>query len=142
MRYMRLLTVGLLPALFLFAASCGDDDDDDAQAPDEVQLTQADDGTDVALADGGTLIVALPSNPSTGFAWAIVAPEPSNIELDGQPKFVPPGSTTPVVGAPGTEVFTFKTIADGTSTLKMEYRRSFEPNAPPGDTFSVEVEVR
>ena len=54
---------------------------------------------------------------------------------------MPSGSTTPVVGAPGTEVFTFKATAAGDSTLKMEYRRSFEPASAPEDTFTVELEI-
>lgn len=126
-------------ALALFLAACGDDDDDAAA---EVQLTQADSGKTVSLARGGTLIVALTSNPSTGYAWSVVSPEPKNLELDGQPEFVPPGSTSPVVGAAGTQVFTFKAVATGKSTLRMEYRRSFEPNEPAQGTFTVEVEVK
>ena len=129
-------------ALGLAAAACGDDDNNNGKAPAEVQLTQADNGKSVNVSNGGTLIVALTSNPSTGYAWSVVSPEPKNLELDGQPKYVPPGSTTPVVGAPGTEVFTFKAVEKGTSTLKMEYRRSFEPNEPAQETFSVEVQVK
>jgi inhibitor of cysteine peptidase len=141
MRTVSFLAAACLAVTLPFFAACGDDDEDNP-APDEVQLTQDDDGKSVDLADGGTLIVALPSNPSTGYSWAVVAPEPSNIELEGEPKFVPAGSTTPVLGAPGTEVFTFKTTAKGGSSLKMEYRRPFEPSAPPEDTFTVDVEVR
>lgn len=142
MRWQLTRTVVLMAAataLALFLSACGDDDDDAAA---EVQLTQADSGKTVSLARGGTLIVALTSNPSTGYAWSVVSPEPKNLELDGEPKFVPPGSTSPVVGAAGTQVFTFKAVATGKSTLRMEYRRSFEPNEPAQGTFTVEVEVK
>lgn len=120
------------------AVACGEDDN---EAPDEVQLTQADNGKTVQVANGGALVVALTSNPSTGYGWVIVDPEPAILELDGEPKFVPAGSTTQVVGAPGTEVFTFRAVEKGESTLKMEYRRSFEPNQAPADSFSIEVKV-
>ncbi|MGE3073252.1 MAG: protease inhibitor I42 family protein [Dehalococcoidia bacterium] len=134
---LAIATIGFAPV------ACGDDDENDDQTPPaELQLTEADNGTNVVIANDGTVIVALASNPTTGYSWAIVSPEPTNLELDGEPKYVPAGSTTPVVGAGGTQVFTFKTTAPGTSTLKMEYRRSFEPANPAEKTFEVTVEVR
>ena len=134
--------VGLF-AISMSVAACGDDDDDDdGDAPDEVQLTQDDDGKTVTVALDGTLIVALTSNPSTGYSWAVVADEPTNLELDGEPTYVPPGSTTPVVGAAGTEVFTFKAIKAGTSKLSMAYSRSFESGVAPEETFEVTVVVK
>jgi inhibitor of cysteine peptidase len=141
-------------------AACGGDDEDQAASPtaapaltatvsptqaalpDEVQLTDADDGAKVGLANGGTLIVALPSNPSTGFSWSVGEQSSPRLELQGEPQYVPPGSTTPVVGAAGTQVFTFKAIAAGTATLTLEYRRPFEPGVAPQDEFTVTVEVR
>lgn len=132
---------GLLAVPFATAA-CGDDDDDDGGgAPAEVQLTKADNGKTVTVALNGTVIVALASNPSTGYSWAVVATEPANLELDGEPTYVPPGSTTPVVGAAGTEVFTFKAIETGTSKLSMAYARSFETGVAPEETFEVTVKV-
>jgi inhibitor of cysteine peptidase len=157
-----LLRIGLplLALLLAVASACGGDDDDDdddgdatpaatsaasptaaSGAPDEVQLTDADDGSTVALAVDGTLIVALPSNPSTGFAWSVTAPEPAGLELEGEPEYVPPGSTTPVVGAAGTQVFTFTATESGTSVLTLTYARDFEPGAEGEQTFTVTVEI-
>ena len=113
-----------------------------AAFPDEVQLTDADDGTTVQLANEGTLIVALASNPTTGYSWAVSEQSDPQLVLQGEPTYVPAGSTTPVVGAGGTEVFRFKATDTGTATLTLEYRRSFEPGVPPQKTFSVMVEIR
>ncbi len=113
------VTVGLLVSMSVTLAACGENTDDDepngseTPAPAEVQLTQENNGATVALAANGTLIVALPSNPDEGFSWAIVAPEPEFLELDGAPAFVPAGSTSPVEGAAGTEVFTLKATGVG-----------------------------
>lgn len=131
---------GLL-AISLSATACGDDDDDNGDAPTEVQLTKADDGKTVTVAMDGTVIVALAANPSTGYSWAVVATEPANLELEGEPTYVPPGSTTPVVGAAGTEVFTFKATKTGSSKLSMAYTRSFETGVAPVETFEVTVKV-
>ncbi len=131
-------------ALAISAAACGDDDDDgggNGGAPSEVQLTGDDNGKTVSVAKDGTVIIALVSNPSTGFSWAVISDEPDNLELEGEPKFVPPGSTTPVVGAPGTEVFTFKAVETGTSKLSMGYARSWEQGVQPEQTFEITVVV-
>ncbi len=113
-----------------------------ATVPAEVQLTDADNGTSVTLANGGTLIIALASNPSTGFTWSVADPSPSQLVLQGEPKYVPPGSTTtPAVGAAGTQVFTFKATSTGVAELTLNYARSFEPTATPDKTFTVTVTV-
>jgi inhibitor of cysteine peptidase len=132
-------------------SACDDDDDDGdaptatavatAAVPDEVQLTQDDDGSNVQVALDGTLIIALPSNPSTGFSWAVTPPEPVGLELEGEPEYVPPGSTTPAVGAAGTEVFTFTATGAGETTLTLTYARDFEPGAAGEETFTVTVDV-
>ena len=139
----RLFTGLSLMAALLVAtslAACGDDDDDGADK--EVQLSEADNGKTVTVALGREVVVALASNPTTGYSWAVVRPEPANLELQGEPHYVAANPPTPVVGAGGTEVFTFKATKSGTSTLSMAYRRSFEPTAPPAKTFTVTVEVR
>ncbi|HML98274.1 MAG TPA: protease inhibitor I42 family protein [Tepidiformaceae bacterium] len=137
-----LALVGAL-ALAIAASACGGDDDDGTGngAQSEVQLTGDDNGKTVTIAKDGTLIVALVSNPSTGFSWAVIAAEPANLELQGEPKYLPAGSTTPVAGAAGTEVFTFKAVKTGTSKLSMGYARSWEQGAQPEQTFEITVVV-
>ena len=156
-RLLALSLGGLLVVSAALGVACGGDDGDDADptatsAPSaeptqasfhaEVQLTDVDDGTSVQLANGGTLIIALPSNPSTGYSWSVAESSDPQLELQGEPAFVPAGSTTPVVGAGGTEVFTFEAVDTGTATLTLGYRRPFEPNASPEDTFSITVEIQ
>ena len=159
----RVIMVMLVAALVPAAAACGDDSDDGADTPTaratapataalptatvsaypkEVQLTDADAGKSVKLANGGKLIVALVSNPSTGFRWAVAEPSPVQLRLEGEPKYVPPGSTTPVVGAAGTEVFTFTAVSAGTASLTLNYARSFEPAVAPEKTFIITVDIK
>jgi inhibitor of cysteine peptidase len=105
---------------------------------DEIQLTDADDGATVQLAVGGTLIIALRSNPTTGYSWAIAGDLPQTLRVEGEARFVPAGSTQPVLGAGGTEVWTFTAVSPGDADLKLGYRRPFETNLPL-KTFSVIV---
>jgi inhibitor of cysteine peptidase len=135
----------LLGAFFLIAAAtvtaaCGGKDSN--KFPAEVQLTDADDGSTIQLAIGGRLIVALQSNPTTGFGWSVGEVSDPQLEVQGEPAYVPAGSTTPVVGAGGTEVFTFTANDKGTAKLILEYKRSFEPGVPPQQTFNVTVDIR
>jgi inhibitor of cysteine peptidase len=109
--------------------------------PTEVQLTQMDAGRRVEVALGGTLVIALPSNPSTGYSWAVVDRLPNALEQTGEPRFLPPGSTQPVVGAPGTEVFTFTAVETGKGKLELAYQRPFG-DGPPEQIYTLEVAVR
>jgi len=129
--------IGLL-GFTAVSGACGDDDDG---APAEVQLTMADNGATVAVARHGAVVVALSSNASTGYSWSVVAEEPAHLELEGEPRYVPPGSTAPAVGAAGTQVFTFRAIATGSAKLSMAYARTFEPGGAPAETFEVTVTV-
>jgi inhibitor of cysteine peptidase len=108
----------------------------------EVQLMDADNGRSIEVASGGTVIVALTSNRSTGYAWAVdVAPGPQLTQL-GEAEYAPAGSSLPVVGAGGTEKFTFSATSPGVVSLHLVYRRSFEPGVPPVRTFEVSVTVK
>jgi predicted secreted protein len=109
--------------------------------PAEVQLTEADNGRQVQLARDGQLIIALASNPSTGYGWTLLGEAPAFIRLDGEPRFLPAGSTLPLPGAPGTQVFTFVAAAEGSGKLGLGYLRPFE-SLPPLRTFTVDVKVR
>lgn len=120
-----------------------------APAARELQLTDADNGTTVRLARDGRLIIALQSNPSTGFSWYVGAMAGPELQLSGKPVYAPPGSTAPVAGAPGTQVFTFVTTGIGMPPagtravvqMVLEYRRSFEPDVPAAKTFNLTVEI-
>jgi inhibitor of cysteine peptidase len=107
----------------------------------EVQLTDRDSGGSVKLALDGTLIVALPSNPSTGYAWGIEGELPDGLRQEGEKRYVPAGSTEPVAGAGGTEVFTFTAVEKGDVALKLVYTRAWEDGVAER-MFSVGVAVR
>lgn len=109
--------------------------------PTEVSLTEADDGAAVRLASGGTLVITLESNPSTGFTWAIAGEPPAQVALQGEPDYVEPDQSGDVVGAPGSQVFTFVAVAPGSGTLHLAYARTWEEGTSPEASFAVSVEV-
>ena len=102
-----------------------------------VWVTEDQNGTQVNLGRGDTLLVRLESNPSTGYAWEIQNNDEAVLRPVGEPQFQPSSN---LVGAGGTEIFGFKAISEGTSVLVMIYHRSFEDEEPLS-TFRLRVVV-
>jgi len=71
---------------------------------------------------GEDLTVTLGSNPTTGFMWSEFA-EISDGSVIKQVSHMFAGPGTNVPGAPGEEVWTFKALKKGTTTISMEYSR-------------------
>jgi inhibitor of cysteine peptidase len=109
-------------------------------ASSNVLLTEQDNGKDIDLTIGSTLIVKLPGNPSTGYNWTIVGePSPLKLQKTSFRKGATKGSS---VGASGTATFQLSANSSGLATLTLVYRRSWEYNVAPIKTFAVRVDVR
>ena len=104
-----------------------------------MKLTMADNGKPVALKIGESLAIRLDSNPSTGYSWQFIPMKHAILELAGEPAYSPPAQ--PLPGAGGQHTFRFVAVGAGRATLTLAYRRSFEPNAAPAQTFTVHVTV-
>jgi inhibitor of cysteine peptidase len=86
------------------------------------------------------------SNPSTGFGWPESA-QISDLTIVQQTdhKYVAPqteGSATPATGTPGQEVWTFKALKKGTSTIYVEYSRPWEGGEKGEWTFRLTLVVK
>ena len=91
----------------------------------------------------GSLTVTLCSNPTTGFQWesAEITDQTMLEQLDR--KFVSPESEPPPPpGTPGQEIWTFKALKKGTSTISMEYSRPWEGGEKGEWTFVLLVVVK
>ncbi len=101
---------------------------------------------DIVLGVDGTLTVILCSNPTTGFEW-LESPQISDTSVLRQEthEFIPPedlAERPPLAGSPGKEVWTFKTLKKGISTISFEYSRPWEGGEKAEWTFELEVHVR
>ncbi len=113
----------------------------EAETGEQVSVDASYDGEEVKIAVGDLLIVTLASNPTTGFKWELTeVTDQTVLELVEQ-KFEAPGAGAPV-GAGGEEVWTFKALDKGKSTISMEYRRSWEQGVEPDKTFVLTVVVK
>jgi inhibitor of cysteine peptidase len=92
-------------------------------------------GEDVSVAEGDEFVVALPANPSTGYAWTVG----ENPDVAFVSSRQVSGGTEP--GSPGTQQLTFRGSHAGASTLALAYARSFEAGVPPAKTAKFAVTV-
>lgn len=109
-------------------------------SPPAITVTGEDNGKDIDLITGGTLIVKLKSNPSTGYGWT-VSGDPSPLRLE-KSTYVKNTQSSKTVGAPGMQVLRLSASSAGMATLTVVYRRSWEYNVPPVKIFSLRVNVR
>jgi inhibitor of cysteine peptidase len=106
--------------------------------PGVVIVTAGDNGRQVSLRVGNTMIVRLESNPSTGYGWAPMGTVPDFLTQQGQGSFE--SGSTGAVGAPGTQSLMFFAAQPGSGTLALAYVRPWE-NTQPAKTFSAQVDV-
>jgi inhibitor of cysteine peptidase len=106
--------------------------------PGVVIVTAGDNGKQVSLHVGNTMIVRLESNPSTGYGWAPAGAVPDCLVQQGEGSFE--SGSTGAVGAPGIQSIAFFAAQTGSGTLALAYARPWE-NSQPAKTFSVQVDV-
>ena len=124
--------LGVLALLLLISASGCDRSED-------ILLTEVDNGRQVEIYPGQTLVITLDSNPTTGFIWEVAETNPLILSQRGEAEFIAPESN--LVGAGGREVFRFECLEAGRSPLELIYHRPWESEEPL-DTFRVEVIAR
>lgn len=83
-----------------------------------------------------TFIVVLDSNPTTGYSWKASFDE-AYLSLDSQ-EFVSQGEPG-MVGAGGTETFTFTGLKQGTVDVTFSYARSWETDALETKIYTINI---
>lgn len=87
------------------------------------------------------ITVYLCSNPSTGFSWsesAVISNQ--SVVQQKYHEFMAPEEPGP--GTPGQEMWQFRALEKGTSTIEMEYSRPWEDGEEPEWTFTLTVTVK
>jgi len=94
------------------------------------------------VAVDGSLTVTLCSNPTTGFEWVESAQISDQTVLQQTDHRLVIPEAEGVVGAAGTQVWTFQALKKGTSTISMEYSRPWEGGEKGEWTFVLTVTVK
>jgi inhibitor of cysteine peptidase len=102
-------------------------------------LEGEDNGREITLQKGQTLTIKLEGNPTTGYSWEVVESEDAILQQVGEPEFE---AESDLLGAPGTQTLRFEAVETGQMELKLVYRRSWETDMEPLETFTVHVTVQ
>ena len=150
------LIIGLiiLSVLTIGGLACGGSDNESTEVPnqasvevsnEEFQAASASNGGLVSkaieVASGDSIVVTLWSNQTTGYSWSeaatIIA---TNLLQQTNHEYVAP--ETGLVGAPGKEVWTLKTLKTGTCEVSMTYSQPWEGGQKNTYIFSLKVTVK
>jgi predicted secreted protein len=133
------LLVPWLAGSFVMAAGACHRSSVEAKVESNVTVTKADQDRTVSVAAGGLVTVKLAWSPGTGYDWTLTRNEAALLRQEGEATSEP--AREPKPGAPGTRIFRFRALKAGSTALEFQSRRSFEKEAPPQDTFRVQVVI-
>lgn len=109
----------------------------------EVRIGEADSGRAIEVRKGADIIVTLPANPTTGYAWKVSVTDKS-FGYPVKEEFLPDQAGTD--GSGGVQRFTWNTSQPflspgGKHSVTLVYARAWE-TAPPAKTFKFTVNIR
>jgi inhibitor of cysteine peptidase len=112
-----------------------------ATPPSTQILTPLDSGQQITMAVGQVLVIELPSNHTTGYAW-MEHTSVSVLKREGKPLYQEGESAPTRVGAGGTEIWRFHAVKVGRQILQLEYVRPWDKNAVPSKVVSYDIAVK
>ncbi|WP_422777151.1 protease inhibitor I42 family protein [Pseudomonas mediterranea] len=95
----------------------------------------------VRLNNGQNMILSLPSNPTTGYRWAIQDSAGGVLKALGPEVYRNPEDAG-IVGAAGVSTWRFQAFAAGTGRLRLTYQQPWAPEVPPVETFDCAIAVK
>ncbi|MBK5527792.1 protease inhibitor I42 family protein [Pseudomonas sp. TH06] len=94
----------------------------------------------VRLTNGQNLIIMLPSNPTTGYRWAI-QDSAGGVLRALSPEVYSNPEDAGVVGAAGLSTWRFQAFAPGTGRLRLTSQQPWAPEVLPVETFDCAISV-
>ena len=107
--------------------------------PQSISVDESNSGEQVAISASDKLEITLESNSSTGFSWQLIHISDTSVLQQESHRYEQ--APSPMPGAPGVEVWTFRALQAGTSALLMEYSQPWEGGIKGARTFSLTVNV-
>jgi len=109
---------------------------------DLMALGENDSGRESQAPSGKTFIIALPSNPTTGYSWSLSqAGDPEKVSMVTDFYLSEPPADQILVGQGGKHYWQFKTLQPGSTKLELVYARPWESVAPLS-VFTLPITVR
>ncbi|HNW97665.1 MAG TPA: C1 family peptidase [Bacteroidales bacterium] len=101
------------------------------------EVKKTDYGQTVSLTSEQVLEIKLPSNPSTGYGWYPINLKTNIVKQVGNWEFIPDNAG--LEGTPGTQITRFVGVSKGTAELLLAYKRPWEKNIEPLETFKITI---
>lgn len=97
------------------------------------------DGRTLTLRVGDGVRLSLAENPTTGYRWELLTkPEPYCVVVTDAYA----ANTGYGIGSGGTHNWDFRAVDKGTGNVSLAYRRPWEKDAAPAQTFKMTIEVK
>jgi inhibitor of cysteine peptidase len=94
----------------------------------------------VQLTNGQNLILSLPSNPTTGYRWAIQDSAGGVLHALGPEVYRNPEDAG-IVGSAGVSTWRFQAFAPGSGRLRLTSQQPWAPEVLPVDVFDCAISV-
>jgi len=99
-----------------------------------------DPGVPILVHQGDRFSIKLPSNATTGYSWDFGTPFDAGYLTLLKTDYKNP--VTSLAGAGGTQVWVFKAIQSGSTSIRLEYKRPWEVNVPPVQTAQFDITIQ
>ena len=123
----------LLPLSLALLAAC-------ATSPKQNVTVEKSSDCPLTLNQGQNLILTLPSNPTTGYRWAI-QDSAGGVLRALSPEVYSNPEDAGLVGSAGQSTWRFQAFAPGTGRLLLTYSQPWAPEVPPVKTFDCAIKV-
>jgi inhibitor of cysteine peptidase len=100
--------------------------------------TYTDSGQTISIGVNQQFVVALGSNPTTGYRWQVRHDE-TMLEMVSSEYETGEPAKQGVVGAGGVELFSFKALKTGETKITMTYKRPWEEQSIEHKVFTVNI---
>lgn len=111
-----------------------------ASAPPSSVVLNDDANCPLSLQRGQTLILTLPSNPTTGYRWTLRDVSAEQLKSLGPEVFSSPQND--LIGGDGTSTWRFEAADSGSGRLYLTYQRPWETDTEPTGLFDCRIEVQ
>lgn len=109
--------------------------------PKEVDLNDGDNGKNVKVAVGGTVVLTLKSNATTGFSWEKTDKVDRDILKLERNDYLENNHPAGMVGVGGRTVILYRALKPGKAKIDLTYMQPWEPDSQYNTNYTVTVEV-
>ncbi len=128
------LIIGLVTAALLAMTACS------SLPRSQISVDESYSGKQVEILVNGSLTITLESNQTTGYSWELKEINDTSVLQKTDNKYEAP--TSGLIGAGGKEVWNFKALKAGKTTLSMEYSQPWAGGQKGVRTFNLTVIVK